>query len=120
MEIDPLWEFRLFIRNGNKPTGLTQYHKNIVLPLMYKYRKYIEKSILNTFNELQPKLDEKLQDYTVDFAVILKDKSKQNKCWIDNEISDEKVSYISVRSCVGSCRLCRYRCVSCSTFLVGF
>ena len=82
-KLDSLWEFRLFIKN-NQPTALTQYHKNSALPLMYEYKDYIEKGILATFNNIQSNLSDELKDYTIDFAIILDDETKQNNNYVYN------------------------------------
>ena len=88
--VDPNWEFRLVIKDY-KPTALTQYHKTIVIPHAAKYKTFLQKRILNTFDSIKDKLDKTLRDYTIDFAVVLKDKTIQNvPICINEEINEEK------------------------------
>eukprot|EP01084_Bolivina_argentea_P255864 430512_1 len=75
-EINPLWEFRLFLRN-KKPTALTQYNPNIYLPNMYKLKIEIEKLILLKYEKIKNLLSDKLQYFTMDFAVIISDSKEK-------------------------------------------
>ena len=84
--IDPNWEFRMFIKN-KIATSMTQYHSNVVIPKLYKVKKEIEINILDLYNnKIKPILnDEKkypklfeLNDFTVDFAVIVDNDNNDN------------------------------------------
>lgn len=85
--IDPIWEFRLIVKNYI-PTALTQYHKTIVIPNSAKHKQFFQDRIMAEFNIIKDKLDKKLKDYTIDFAVVLKDKDLQNKPINDNNDDD--------------------------------
>ena len=75
--IDPLWEFRMIVKDY-VPSALTQYHKSVVIPRAKTYKSFLEKRILAEFEGIKDKLSTELRDYTIDFAVVLKDASLQN------------------------------------------
>ena len=75
--IDPIWEFRLVVKEY-VPTALTQYHKYNLIPRAKVYKSFMEKRILKEFEEIKGKISKELKDYTIDFAVILKDETLQN------------------------------------------
>ena len=88
--VDPIWEFRLIVKDY-KPTALTQYHKTIIIPNGARYKQFLQDRILREFNEIKDKLDKKLRDYTIDFAVVLKDKDAQNiPMQFEDDDKDEK------------------------------
>ena len=83
--VDPVWEFRLVVKNYI-PTALTQYHKTIVIPNGGKHKQFLQDRVMEEFDIIKDKLDKKLKDYTIDFAVVLKDKHMQN---IPVEVGDD-------------------------------
>eukprot|EP01083_Nonionella_stella_P312428 1117378_1 len=75
--VDPIWEFRLIVKDY-KPTALTQYNDVVVIPNAKKHKHFFQQRILEKFEVIKEKLSRKLRDYTVDFAVVLKNKDMQN------------------------------------------
>ena len=69
-DINPLWEFRLFIRD-QKPTGLTQYNPWIYSKRMYESKLEIENLILSKYKKIQPLIAKELKYFTIDFAIMI-------------------------------------------------
>ena len=67
-DIDPLWEFRMFLKK-REPTGLTQYHDKTFVQEIYDNREQIEAMLLERYREVEPLLPENLEDFTLDFAI---------------------------------------------------
>ena len=54
------------------------------------YEKQVKDGIINEYNKMKPYLSKKLNDFTVDFGIILKNKQLQNRPIDENKIINNK------------------------------